>query len=114
MQHVTRMLPSLLQSLRHVPTLRASIWRAVWIANVGAATAAHTYVSRCEKGTLTVLVNHHAWHQQLIRMRPDLIKTLNQACGRTALTDLEFIYCASPPRQSKVSAPGVIDRPYPS
>jgi predicted nucleic acid-binding Zn ribbon protein len=111
MQHVTQMFPGLLQSLRHAPPLLTSVWRAVWVANVGSATAAHTYVSRFEKGTLTVLVDHHAWHQQLIRIRPDLIKTLNQACGRTALMDVDFIYRASQTAQSKVSDAGVTDHP---
>jgi predicted nucleic acid-binding Zn ribbon protein len=95
MQHVTQVLPALLQCLRHAPALKTPIWRAVWTANVGSAMAAHTHVSRFEKGTLTVLVDHHAWHQQLIRMRQDLIKILNQACGRTAVMDVDFIYCAS-------------------
>ncbi|MBZ5554318.1 MAG: DUF721 domain-containing protein [Acidobacteriia bacterium] len=111
MQHVTRMFPGLLQSLRHSPSLMTSVWRAVWIANVGEATATHTHVSRFEKGTLTVLVDHHAWHQQLIRIRPDLIKTLNQACGKTALMDVEFIYNASQTAPSKVSAAGISDHP---
>ena len=88
-----------------------SVWRAVWIANVGDATAAHTHVSRFEKGTLTVLVDHHAWHLQLIRMRPDLIKTLNQACGRTALMDVEFIYSASQTAPSKFSNPDATNHP---
>lgn len=103
MQHVTQMLPALLQYLRHAPALNTPVWRAVWTANVGAAMAAHTHVSRFEKGTLTVLVDHHAWHQQLIRMRQDLIKALNQACGKTALMDVQFIYCASHDARSRIS-----------
>ncbi|MGB7620783.1 MAG: hypothetical protein WBN92_00380, partial [Terriglobia bacterium] len=50
-----------------------------------------------------VQVDHHAWHQQLIRMRQDLIKALNQACGKTAVMDVQFIYCASHDARSRIS-----------
>jgi len=106
MQHIAQMLPTLLPRLRHIPALNTSVWRALWTANVGSAMSAHTSVSRYEKGVLIVQVDHLAWHQQLLRMRQDLISALNRACGRTVLMDVEFIYRDTEPSQSEISNVG--------
>ncbi len=101
MQHIGQMFPALLQHLHHLPTLSTSVWRALWQANVGPAMIAHTSVSRYDNGVLTVRVDHHAWHQQLMRLKGELIETLNQSCGRSALKDLVFVYHQSEPSEPK-------------
>jgi predicted nucleic acid-binding Zn ribbon protein len=101
MQSVSELLPSLLRNFGSVSTLATPVWRALWRAKVGPSASLHTEVTRFEHDTLTIVVTHHAWHQQLLRMENDLIAALNEAVGRKVLTHLRFVY-----RDGKTSAAG--------
>ncbi len=96
MQPVSNMLPILLRHARQAPVLSVPVWRALWSANVGEALASHTEVLRFHSGTLTVKVDHHAWHQQLLELKSDLIDALNETCGRKLLAEIQFIYSNTP------------------
>lgn len=100
MERVAALLPALFRQLKLLPALNTPIWRALWQSHVGSAMAAHTQVSHFENGVLTVVVDHHAWHQQLLRMKGDLIPALNQTYGRPILKDLQLIYRDSGSGQS--------------
>jgi predicted nucleic acid-binding Zn ribbon protein len=107
MRAVAEMLPMVLRKLRHLPGLDTPVWKVLWQIKVGPALAAHTEVVRLEKGILYVAVDHHAWHRELRRMKPELVAALNEACGRSLLHDLEFLYrdsqdAASVERPSKI------------
>ena len=104
MQPVSNLLPILLRRFRHAPSMDTAVWRALWKAHVGAAIMSHSEVVRFQRGILTVRVDHPAWRQQLSQLKSDLILTLNKACGKTALTDIQFLYRAD-------SQPNSITRP---
>lgn len=106
-QPVSEIVPFFLQRFRDLPILSTPVWRALWQSNMGPSVAAYTEVLRFRSGLLTVRVNHHAWHQQLVRLRRELIVTLNRACGKTVVMDIEFIY------QSKCDSEEPTENPLP-
>ncbi len=93
MQQVASLLPVLLRNFRDLPALTLPVWRALWLANVGTALSTHTEVAQFRAGSLIVKVDHPAWYQQLLILKQDLISKLNEACGRKALFDIQFVCC---------------------
>jgi predicted nucleic acid-binding Zn ribbon protein len=59
-----------------------------WTGIVGETIAAHTQPQRLRFNKLTVLVDSPVWMQQLSFLKPELIRKVNRAMGRTLVQEL--------------------------
>jgi predicted nucleic acid-binding Zn ribbon protein len=62
----------------------------VWAGVVGEKVAAHTQAWSISNGELLVLVDAHAWTQELTFLKPDILRKLNEALGGPVVKDIRF------------------------
>jgi predicted nucleic acid-binding Zn ribbon protein len=68
----------------------------IWPQTVGEKIAAHTRAHAIENGELVVLVDAHAWIQELSFLKPGIIAKLNQALGSEIVKDIRFTLMRRP------------------
>jgi len=64
--------------------------RAAWPEVVGPLLSGKTSPARLKNGVLTVLVQNHAWAQELQLKKPVLIAQANAALGKVSVKDIRF------------------------
>jgi predicted nucleic acid-binding Zn ribbon protein len=62
----------------------------VWAGVVGEKVAAHTQAYSISDGVLLVLVDAHAWTQELLFLKPDILRRLNETLGSGIVKDIRF------------------------
>jgi predicted nucleic acid-binding Zn ribbon protein len=62
-----------------------------WDQIVGPRIAEKTQSLRVEDGKMFVRVRTSSWKTELVFMKPDIIKRLNQAVGRKVIKDIIFV-----------------------
>lgn len=82
---------SLLQSQDLAQALRPHMAKARWAEVVGPQVAGVTQVERVQNGTeLVVRVKNSVWANELVLLKGDMLRRLNQALGGKVLTDIHF------------------------
>lgn len=81
-----------------------------WPALVGEQIAAHAEAEQLRGERLIVRVDHPAWMQELVLLKPQLLEKLGRACG---VTDLVFRLATSerPQPVTPAAAPPALTRP---
>ncbi len=77
--------------------------RAVWPRVVGPLLSGKTSPARLKNGVLTVLVQNHAWAQELQLKKPVLIAQANAALGKASVKDIRFAVSPLPVEESEVA-----------
>lgn len=67
----------------------SQIWES-WKEVVGGPLSGQTRLTGLKSGMLQVRVSHSTFRHQLEYMKPDIIKQINQALGRTMVSDIRF------------------------
>ena len=62
----------------------------VWAGVVGEKVAAHAQAYSISDGVLLVLVDAHAWTQELTFLKPDILRRLNETLGSGIVKDIRF------------------------
>jgi predicted nucleic acid-binding Zn ribbon protein len=62
-----------------------------WSQIVGSRIAEETESLRVENGKIFVRVRSSSWKTELVFMKPDIIKRLNQAVGSNVIKDIIFV-----------------------
>ncbi len=77
------------------PALQNRLEEAVaveaWEKTVGPQIANHARALKVDDGVLWVEVDHSVWRTELHHRKRQILERLNQACGKTKLTDLFLI-----------------------
>jgi predicted nucleic acid-binding Zn ribbon protein len=82
---------ALLQSHDLAQTLRPHMAKVCWAEVVGPQVAAVTQIERLQNGTeLVVRVKNSVWANELVLLKGDMLRRLNQTLGGKVLTDIHF------------------------
>lgn len=82
---------ALLQSQELAQALRPHMAKACWADVVGPQVAGVTQVERVQNGTeLVVRVKNSVWANELVLLKGDMLRRLNQTLGGKVLTDIHF------------------------
>lgn len=82
---------ALLQSQDLAQALRPHMAKACWAEVVGPQVAGVTQVERVQNGTeLVVRVKNSVWANELVLLKGDMLRRLNQTLGGKVLTDIHF------------------------
>lgn len=77
--------------------------RAAWPGVVGPLLSGKTSPARLKNGVLTVLVQNHAWAQELQLKKPVLIAQANAALGTVSVKDIRFAVSPLPVEENEVA-----------
>lgn len=84
----------LLEEVLSAQGLRSVTWIvrlcSQWPEIVGPLLSGKTFPVRLRNGVLTVLVQNHAWAQELQLRKPDLLERINAALGSGTARDIRF------------------------
>jgi len=64
---------------------------AAWEGIVGPLLSGKTFPARLKNGVLTVIVQNHAWAQELQLKKPALMERVNTVLGMEPLRDIRFL-----------------------
>jgi len=82
---------AVLQSHELAQALRPHMAKARWAEVVGPQVAGVTQIERVQNGTeLVVRVKNSVWANELVLLKGDMLRRLNQALGGKVLTDIHF------------------------
>ncbi|MDQ2687431.1 MAG: DUF721 domain-containing protein [Armatimonadota bacterium] len=82
---------ALLQSQELAQALRPHMAKVRWAEVVGPQVAGVTQVERVQNGTeLVVRVKNSVWANELVLLKGDMLRRLNQTLGGKVLTDIHF------------------------
>lgn len=82
---------AVLQSQELAQALRPHLAKARWAEVVGPQVAGVTQVEKVQNGSeLVVRVKNSVWANELILLKADMLRRLNQALGGKVLTDIHF------------------------
>ena len=77
------------------PALQTRLEEAIaveaWEKTVGPQIANHARALKVDAGVLWVEVDHSVWRTELHHRKRQILEKLNEACGKSALTDLFLI-----------------------
>jgi predicted nucleic acid-binding Zn ribbon protein len=62
----------------------------LWKRAVGTDIKKHTTANKIEQGILFVSVSNPAWMNELVFLKSEIIKKLNEMIGQKAVTDIKF------------------------
>jgi predicted nucleic acid-binding Zn ribbon protein len=93
--------------------LREEAALAGWDAAVGPQIAAHAQPSHIANHRLTVVTESPVWTQQLLLLKPDLLRRIAASFGPGAVTDLYFVTGKIEPGP-QAAAPAAARRPAPA
>jgi predicted nucleic acid-binding Zn ribbon protein len=74
--------------------------RSAWPCIVGSLLAGKTFPARLKNDTLSVLVQNHAWAQELQLKKPVLIEQVNRVLGEDTVKELRFVVGTLPAVES--------------
>lgn len=95
---------AMLQSQDLAQTLRPHMAKVRWAEVVGPQVAGVTHIERVQNGTeLVVRVKNSVWANELVLLKGDMLRRLNQALGGKVLTDIHF-KASGLPRGKKAAA----------
>jgi predicted nucleic acid-binding Zn ribbon protein len=63
----------------------------VWDRVVGDKVSRHTKAEWIDQGELLVLVDSHVWIQELVFLKPEIVKKLNAELGQEIVKDIRFL-----------------------
>jgi len=63
---------------------------AIWDEVVGERVAGLTQPERIERGILTVRVNSPVWRNELVFMKADIVRKINETLNKDVVKDIKF------------------------
>lgn len=75
--------------------------RKIWVEVVGKSIAEVTFVQKCIKGKLYILVEHGGWAYQLTLLKPNILEKLKKYT-QYKITDVQWVQSQSLPENHKV------------
>ena len=99
MERIGKILDSLVDTLGLKKKINEEKVMALWEKAVNRRVAEHTRPIKIQGSKLLVEVSGSSWRNELIFLKPELIRKLNSMVGRVVIDDIIFVAGAGPGSQ---------------